>query len=417
MDPSYLHESTTKGKNHYWIFPLTLILLFLLTGLRTPLQSVFYIDPGNKLDRLQTGSREHPWSDWQRVKWTEGGTYLQKRGTVYFARKPIHPKAGNVIMDAYGEGADPVIRANGKFKIIESNQGPFSLKNFEIRCDDVRSLSAISHWYTGPLLIENCKIHHSYWGIRLFHCKEDIRIINTEISDTWDDGIFAQNIGNIKLSECHIFDVNQGYFMEAEVLSGGDCIQIAGKQGATVLRNNIFDHSSSGGKFCVIAGEDYKEGEKPDANPHTLIVENNVFIGSNFRKYPVEGAHNPNSTTGMYLKSSIRDLIISGNEFGKFENGYGVISFNNHLVSIENNKFEVASTSIYLASTEARVSIQNNEFKNSSTFSVIVVGTNEVEAMNNTFYLSPETERLFYTYSNGNLKSHNNKVIPQKIMD
>lgn len=410
-------KQSNRKTQQYLTLSVVLILLFMLTGLRSPYQSVFYIDPENTRDVMQTGSREHPWSDWQNVKWIEGGTYLQKRGTQYFARRPINPGAGNVTMDAYGEGTAPVIRANGKFKIIESNRGPFSLKNYEIKCDDVRSLSAISHWYTGPLIIENCKIHHSYWGIRLFHCKEDIRITNTVISDTWDDGIFAQNIGNIELTSCHISDVNQGYFMEAEVLSGGDCIQVAGNQGTTLLRNNVFDHSSSGGKFCVIVGEDYKEGEKPDLNPHKLIVENNVFKGSNFRKYPVEGAHNPNSTTGMYVKSSINDLIIKGNEFREFENGYGVISFNNYPVSIEDNRFEVASTSVYLASANARVKIRNNEFKNSSTFPVVVVGTNEVVAADNTFYLSPETERLFYFYSKGSLKSLNNSVIPQKIMD
>jgi hypothetical protein len=385
--------------------------------MRSPYQAVFYIDPENTNERNQDGSREYPWSDWQKVEWIEGGTYLQKRGTEYFALKPVHPTAGSVTMDAYGEGARPVIRANAKFKIIESNQGAFTIRNFEIYSEDVRSLSAISHWYSGPLLIENCLIHHSYWGIRIFHIKEDIKIMNTEIHNTWDDGIFAHNIGNIELSGCHIHDVNQGYFMEAEVLSGGDCLQVAGNQAFIWLHNNIFDHSTAGGKFCVIVGEDYKPGEERDSLPDKLRVENNIFIGSNFRKYPLEGSHNPNSTTGMYVKSSLEELVITGNQFRQIDNGYGMISYNDSPAEIANNSFEVASTSIYLASREAKVNIQDNEFRNSSSRPVIVTGANEVKASGNVFHLAPETERIFYTYSRGDLKVSNNKVIPQRIMD
>lgn len=390
---------------------ISVVKLLLINGLYS--QSVYYIDPTNS-NSNPNGSLSNPYKSWYQVPWKDNTVYYQKRGTTFNSDKPIVPRAKNVTFDAYGSGNKPKIVGNGDYKLIESYHGSFTIKNFELSSVNRSAICAVSHWYEGELKVDNCLFHSLSWGIRIFLTTGKNVISNTVIHNIWDDGIYTEDNRNIEIFGCHIYNVNMGYFDGPETVAGGDCIQISNDQGYSYIHNNILDRSGAGGKFCLIIGEG-ESGNDPANAIDSARVENNTFIGSNYNLYPLEGAHNPNATTGIYVKSSIRKLVVKGNRFEKIENGYGVITYAGYPSEFRNNFFEVNTTSIYLAGTSNSVLIDRNEFRNNSSESIIRVGASTVHSTYNTFYVDPSTEHVYFIYSNGTLTEQNNTYLDNDL--
>ena len=84
-----------------------LALLLLAAGFASPTSAgePIYIDPS--ATSQGAGSQMHPYRSWSSASWVEGGTYLQRRGTI--ARETLSVGADSVTLGAYGEGAKPVI--------------------------------------------------------------------------------------------------------------------------------------------------------------------------------------------------------------------------------------------------------------------------------------------------------------------
>jgi hypothetical protein len=84
-----------------------LALLLLAAGFASPTSAgePIYIDPS--ATSQGAGSQMHPYRSWSSASWVEGGTYLQRRGTI--ARETLSVGADRVTLGAYGEGAKPVI--------------------------------------------------------------------------------------------------------------------------------------------------------------------------------------------------------------------------------------------------------------------------------------------------------------------
>ncbi len=383
----------------------TLLLLVLIVSGITNLnaQKEKYIDPENTASN-RNGSISNPWANFDEVYWEENTTYYLKRDTRLNIDKRIAPQAANVTLDAYGDGKKPVIHATAKFKMIESIKGNLTVKNLEMKSDDRTAICAISHWYNGSLKVDNCEFHGMEWGIRIFNTDTRNYITNTTIYNTWDDGIYTENTNGITVEGCHIYESNMGYFEGPETVAGGDNIQISNDQGYSIIRNNILDRSASGNKFCLIIGEGITKeggGNRQDS----ALVENNTFIGSNFDLYP-----DYNATSGIYVKSSMRSLIVRGNTFRGFVSGYSVITYAGFPVYFQNNVFETEATAIVLPS-DATAYIANNVFSNGSTDPTINVGAATAEVKNNRFYVTEGTDHVLYVYSNGTLMESNNEYI------
>ncbi|MBW2526963.1 MAG: hypothetical protein JRI23_22465, partial [Deltaproteobacteria bacterium] len=53
----------------------------------------------------------------------------------------------------------------------------------------------------------NCSLHGSGWGLRAFDL-DDLTVLNTEVYDIDDDGMFIQRVTNIEIAHYYVHDVN-----------------------------------------------------------------------------------------------------------------------------------------------------------------------------------------------------------------
>jgi hypothetical protein len=97
------------------------------------ISDTYFIDPDNANDPLENGSLSHPFDAWSDIKWMQGSTYLQKRGTVSQVDRLLIT-SGEVSLGAYGEGELPVIQSSSTdfvFSMFEKSNITF--KDLDIR--------------------------------------------------------------------------------------------------------------------------------------------------------------------------------------------------------------------------------------------------------------------------------------------
>jgi hypothetical protein len=193
-------------------------------------------------------------------------------GTTLYTRNSILAKNVSKIV-----GATKTVWMGGRGKIfVISGTVPCTLSGMEITTDSGGvAICGILISDSSTVTIENCNIHDVQWGIRAFQgFNSKIIVRYTKIYNTEDDGIFAQNTNDWDISYCHIYNVNKNYFTMRP--GGGDCIQIAFRQGNIVIHHSILDHSSTGYKFCLITGSTDIIGGSLDLHDCILIGRSNA---------------------------------------------------------------------------------------------------------------------------------------------
>lgn len=253
-------------------------------------------------------------------------------------------------------GAKTIVYSGGRGKVLTiSGPGNFELTGIEIYSTEGQAICAVLIQDSGTVTIDKCNLHNCEWGVRAFNgFNSHIVVKNSWIHDTRDDGIFAQNTNNWTIEYNIIDRVNQAYFTKSP--GGGDCIQIAYRQGHLHIHHNYLDHSDMGNKFCIIVGSnDYPEA--------MLNFHDNVLIGRSYadklREDPL--THTVESNSCMYLKtinSDIRNNVFINGMNAIFQGGSPVVYF-----KAWNNMFIGQYECLSLSGTWLN-EISNNTFKN-----------------------------------------------------
>lgn len=347
---------------------MTKLILFVLSlGLSTISKADnIYFDPNYK--GQGKGTLQQPFNKWEDIIWKEANSYFIKRGSIIKHGNVLRPTADNIIIGAYGKGNKP------KFISTLGTSGRIfdlgGLKNIQIKDIEVESINNAEtcfHFFksTGGALI-NCKVSGSQWGIRNVLSKGAFRVINCEISNIADDGIFILDVDSVIIENSHVYDVNRNYFINSsENFSGGDCVQLVNVL-FFVVKNNKLDHSSTGNKFCFISSS-----KSPEIIP-TGYIEGNYFI------------RNSKSDDGdlIYLTGS-ENVVVKNNTF--FYGDHAVYNHSKNLILKGNLFYGQHYTAVY---DEPKNSSEPLFFNN--TFVEIPNGINSlskrIQAANNIFY-------------------------------
>ena len=125
---------------HKKILLLFVLLVCFLTACRTQANSTYYVDALLGSDSNDGRSKEKPWASLEKVNATvfdPGEKLLLKAGTRYQGR--LSPQGSGsalapIIVDRYGEGAKPLIEAEGQFNeaLLLENQEYWEINNLQL---------------------------------------------------------------------------------------------------------------------------------------------------------------------------------------------------------------------------------------------------------------------------------------------
>lgn len=231
---------------------------------------IYYIDPDNREDELADGSQEHPYWSWQQVTWEEGGSYLQKRGTIADEEK-ILITANNVAMSDYGEGNKPIINSNSTdyaVKVMDKNN--ILIKNLRITAES--SIGCV--YFIGSSCennsLENCILEGADYGLRIIDGDSytvKYNVFQNDVDGIYSIAEFAEIFYNI-FKGSHIAINLSSYSSNAKIYNN---VFYDNRQGVSssyaevTLFNNIF--------YLTQAG-DQAINHKLDK----LVSNNNIFF-------------------------------------------------------------------------------------------------------------------------------------------
>jgi len=357
---------------------LTLILFITITGL-TYSQTTVYIDP-SYTGSTQNGTIQNPYCSWTSISWVNGNTYLQKAGTTYnTSGSLILTSKNNITIGAYGTGAKPKIISSGgtSSKVIDiTSCSNMVITGLEVASTTGQVTAAVIIDGTGSSnnLIDDCILRDVQWGIRILTTSAGNRILNCQVFNTQDDGIYIKDTPDIEIGYCNVYNVNLKYFVNPDQsYSPGDNIQIASTNSHYFnVHHNTLDHSTTGNKFCFIAW----------GNNYSGILEYNTLIG------------NPNQTTScVYLSPTTSSVTARYNTFT--DGNYGiyayVTNFNAYYNDFINNRTAISVLNNYHLLAENNVFYANN-----NTCISGLPGSNVI-SKNNIFHISGST-KAYSTY-------------------
>lgn len=238
------------------------IMAYLLNVANTFAQTTYFINPENHADMHQDGSFEHPFDTYFKIPQNSSDTYLLKRGTTLKTNKTMSVNHHNISISTYGSGDRPRIIYSGQDHAFSaSGRKGVIFHGIEIEASHAVSCFNIEGEDTYGIVIQDCKLHKSQWGIRAVGNFSHMSIVDCEIFDIYFDGIFA-SVDNLEISGCHIYAINKSYFTDSDKsYSTGDCIQLAGTCKDFKIQNNILDHDGTGNKFCFnVSGDANSSG-------------------------------------------------------------------------------------------------------------------------------------------------------------
>jgi len=265
----------------------TILLLSLL--LSFVMQSQTYIDFSASTNGI--GTKASPLNNYP-TSTIVNGIYLFKKGTTLTTANSFRISTNNVTVDVYGTGARPKIIYTGTGKAFDCG----SISNFKIDSIELingTQATTLLHFITGgPVTISNCLLHGIdtgrwvTWAIRDIQSTGWLKIINTKIWYTGNDGVFTQFLDSVETDHIYIHDVNRLYSRSTnQSVSGGDGFQMSVVK-YFYIHDSKFDHDSTGNKFCVIS-------ENSDAT--TPTTSTGLFLRDTFTR--------TNEGTGVYLYS------------------------------------------------------------------------------------------------------------------
>ena len=234
--------------------------------------NTIYIDPSGSNG---TGTITSPRNTLIGLTITNGYTYRFKCGTTYTTSTVLDLTGRNgVIFTKYGTGNLPKFSFTGSgtcaVRFAGSTNCIFSF--IDIYTDITQSLIAIIQLGTGTNYdggtgnrIYGCKIHNvkegtNAGGIGIRGGGTNLSIINNEVYDCGDDGMYLANTVNLEVAYNHIYNVSQNYaglakgFLSIGTGSLGDCIQMGGTWPGFYIHHNTLERLDAwtGNKFAII---------------------------------------------------------------------------------------------------------------------------------------------------------------------
>jgi hypothetical protein len=224
------------------------------------------VDPSQPEAANADGSLARPYASLGNIRWAKGMTVLLRRGTV-LETPAFGLGAEDLTLGAYGEGERPVVRCTSEavkgknqHAIQAQNAKRLTLRDLDIHAPKATSCLRLWSGCEGTRVL-NCRLRGAVWGIRAFWFS-GLQVLDTEIHDTKDDGMFVQGVTDIEIGHCFIHDVNRNWKppFTSEKQAGGDAIQFVNCDRWRV-HHNVLDRSSSGNKFCFISNNpEQKQG-------------------------------------------------------------------------------------------------------------------------------------------------------------
>ncbi len=377
------HFETTKPNfkaNARFIF-LTLLLVLVYSTML--FSATIYIDPTNTASN-QNGSITNPYNAWSKVTFTNGDTYLQKRGTTYTTNSTISiSNKSNITLGSYGTGPDAKMVASGTgyYFINITSSSNVIVADLEI--------TSSGSWKSGVIiqgansannLVDNCLIHNVEWGVRILTTSAGNKVMNSTIHNIGDDGIYVKDASSIEIGFCNIYDVNKKFLINPDQsYSAGDGIQLASTNNLYFnIHDNIIDHSSMGNKFCIIAWGGNFSG----------IIENNTLIGTP-------------STSGIYISPTTNTVTVRYNTIKN--SNYGIYSYASVLDAYY-NIFSGNRSGINILPSYS-LNARNNVFYNNTNTGVSATSNTSVTLKNNIFHISSGAKAI---NAQGTISSNNN---------
>lgn len=367
----------------------THVLALIITALAftSYAQVTVYVDP-SYTGSQQNGTIQYPYKSWTSVTWTNGNTYLQKAGTTYTTSGSLLiTSRNNITLGAYGTGNKPKIVSTGEttIKVIDiTSCYNMVVSGLEVYSStgQVTAAVIIDGTGSGNNLIENCSLHDTQWGIRILTTSAGNRILNCQVFNTQDDGIYIKDTPDIEIGYCNVYNVNLKYFVNPDQsYSAGDNIQIASTYNHNFnIHHNILDHSSTGNKFCFIAW----------GNNYTGVLEHNTMIGNSSQV-----------TSCIYLSPTTGTVTV---RYNSITNGnYGIYSYVANF-QVYYNKF-VNNRNAISVQNNYHLRAENNVFYNNTITAISTLSGSNTTSKNNIFHISGSAKAY---NANGSLISNYN---------
>lgn len=286
-------------KTLFFIF-ICVTLLFAVT--RTLSADTVYINPEATMDG--TGSIDSPLNHLPEISSStafliKGNTTLPLNHNIDIGYKH------DITFSSWGRGEKPVISAGEGvkklFNIYDSEH--IIIENLELKGSgsQVCGIGCGTTSEGKDILIRNVRIHDFIWGIRAIANVSGIKIKDSEIYNTLDDGIFMKKADSILIQNCKIYRVNQNWLLKghSQKVAAGDCIQLESCSN-WVVEGNILDRRDTGNKFAFIANNGEQTGGK--------VLNNTIFTPFN----------SGDGGAGIYMSGGLNGVLISGNEIHGF---------------------------------------------------------------------------------------------------
>ncbi|MCG8697117.1 MAG: T9SS type A sorting domain-containing protein [Bacteroidales bacterium] len=231
--------------------------------------------------------------------------FLFKRGTVRVGKAFYISSIDSIILESYGvgenftfscsqlEGARVMTVGGGSDSVVISNIN-FRFENYNYMSTSTVGNNALYFPSTNGgtnFTLRYCEIYNAGGGISASAHAETFDILFCRVRNIGTDGIFLAKpgISTNRVIGTYIHDVNELFYLnEDQNVSHGDNFQ--NDQTDTRLLHCLFDHSSTGNKFCVISGSyditirDCYFINHPDrigfySIKNSGIIENCTFVG------------------------------------------------------------------------------------------------------------------------------------------
>ncbi|MDD2526927.1 MAG: cadherin domain-containing protein, partial [Lentimicrobiaceae bacterium] len=387
------------------LFRIFLFTLLIPTSIYA--QNTYYIDP-SYTGTTQNGAMSTPYKSWTSVTFSNGNTYLQKRGTTYSSSTQLFINGKTyVTIGAYGSGDRPKFSYTGTGHAIRIQSSANCIfQDFEVN-GNVNAVSLVyvsgtSGDYTSDITINNCDLHNAHngnnagFGIYGFY-NNGLKILYTDIHNVALDGMYLKFEPNIEIGYCNIYDINRRFFNNSnQTYSSGDGIQLDGTYDGFHIHHTTIDRTNgAGNKYSLILNS------APGLSDNAFgIIEYCTFInGSNVaeavlieRGKGIITRYNTfkGNTGGLRLGGAYTsDNIIHNNVFYNCTKGIG-IGYSYPSVGPCNG------TKVY-----------NNVFYHVTNYHIWVDKTNVV-ARNNIHYRTNDSGVALYNYGGGSWTlSHN----------
>ncbi len=286
-------------KNRHLIF---ICICLLLAFTRNLSADTVYINSEATMNG--NGSMDSPFNQLPDI--TSNTTYLIKCNTTLPVNQNIDIGfKHDIAFSSWGRGDKPVISAGEGvkklFNIYDSEHIIFENLELKGSRSQVCGIGCGATSEGKDILIRNVRVHDFIWGIRALANVSGIKIINSEIYNTLDDGIFMKKADSILIQNCRIYRINQNWLLKghSQKVAAGDCIQLESCS-RWVVKDNILDRSDTGNKFALIANNGDRIGGK--------VLNNIIYTPFN----------SGDGGAGIYMSGGLDGVLISGNEIYGF---------------------------------------------------------------------------------------------------